>query len=149
MDDLTKRDIADILPHRPPFVFVDKIIQAEEKIVTTSKVFTEDEEYFKGHFPGNPIVPGVLLIESMAQTAGIAASNALSKDEKFEGASDLFYLSRVVDVKFKAPVLPGEEMQVTAEVVQSFGNMVKVSVESTVAGKIVAKGELVLSRITQ
>lgn len=148
MDDLTKYDIADLLPHRSPFVFVDKIIQADGKGVTTSKIFADDEEYFNGHFPGNPIVPGVLLIENMAQTAGIAASSALNENEKPEEAANVFYLSRVVDVKLKAPVLPGEEVQVTAEVVMSFGNMVKVSVESKVSGRTVAKGELVLSKMT-
>jgi 3-hydroxyacyl-[acyl-carrier-protein] dehydratase len=148
MDDMTKRDIEELLPHRPPFVFVDKIVQAEGASVTTSKIFSEDEEYFKGHFPGNPIVPGVLLIESMAQTAGLAASNVLSKGKKHEGAADVFYLSRVAGMKFKKPVLPGQEVRVRAEVVMSYGTMAKVSVESKVDGETVAEGELVLSKRT-
>jgi len=146
MDNLAKRDIADILPHRPPFVFVDKIVQAEEKVVTTSKIFAKDEEYFKGHFPGNPIVPGVLLIESMAQTAGIVALNVINDGKRLEGEAAMFYLSRVTDVKFKVPVLPDEEVIVTAEVIKSFGNMVKVFVKSKVAGQIVAEGEMILSK---
>ncbi|MBL7073045.1 MAG: 3-hydroxyacyl-ACP dehydratase FabZ [Candidatus Omnitrophica bacterium] len=147
MDNLAKRDIADVLPHRPPFVFVDKIVHAEGKVVTTSKIFAKDEEYFKGHFPGNPIVPGVLLIESMAQTAGIAALNAIGEFEKSKGEAAMFYLSRVVDVKFKVPVLPDEEVMATAEVIMSFGNLVKVFVKSKVAGKIVAEGEMILSKV--
>jgi len=146
MDNLAKRDIADVLPHRPPFVFVDKIVQAEGKVVTTSKIFAKEEEYFKGHFPGNPIVPGVLLIESMAQTAGIAALNVINDGKRLEGKEAMFYLSRVTDVKFKVPVLPDEEVMVTAEVIMSFGNLVKVFVKSKVANQIVAEGEIILSR---
>ncbi len=148
MNDLTKFDIADLLPHRPPFVFVDKILQADENSVTTSKIFDEKEEYFKGHFPGNPIVPGVLLIESMAQTAGIATSSTLTSEKKSKENSAVFYLSRVMDMKFKAPVFPGQEVQSTANVIASYGNMVKVSVESKVGETTVAKGEFALSRKT-
>jgi len=146
MDNLAKRNIADVLPHRPPFVFVDKIVHAEGKVVTTSKIFAKDEEYFKGHFPGNPIVPGVLLIESMAQTAGIAALNVISDGKMLEKEAAIFYLSRVTNVKFKMPVFPDEEVMATAKVIMSFGNLVKVFVKSKVAGKIVAKGEMILSR---
>ena len=122
------------------------IVQIEGECVTTSKIFGKDEEYFKGHFPGNPIVPGVLLIESMAQTAGIAALNAIGELEKSKGEVVMFYLSRVINVKFKVPVLPDEEVIVTAEIVKSFGNRVKVFVKSKVAGQIVAEGEMILSK---
>jgi len=94
-------DIKKILPHREPFLFIDEIIELEEKYVTGLKYVNSDEYYFKGHFPGAPVMPGVLQIEAMAQTGGILALNSVSDPEKY-----LTYFMKIDKVKFKKKVEP-------------------------------------------
>src|SRR5947207_7743469 len=99
------------LPHRPPFVFVRKLLKCEPGAfaeATTS--FAADDPMFTGHFPGNPLVPGVILTEALAQTAGIAAASGLSDISK-----PLFFLSAIRSMKFLRIVRPGEEIYLRAE----------------------------------
>lgn len=147
MCDILDRDIKELLPHREPFIFVDEILSISEDEITTLKTFKGEEEFFRGHFPGNPIVPGVLLVEVMAQTAGLLVSNALKGGDLTENVGTLFYLSRVIDVKFKVPVVPGDVVKTNVIIIGVFGDAVKVSATAEVSGRIVALGELVLSRV--
>ena len=71
MQQAANKDIKELLPHRPPFLFIDKVLSIVGNKITATRTIKKDEQYLKGHFPGNPIVPGVLIIESMAQAAGI------------------------------------------------------------------------------
>ena len=141
MDELLNKDIKDILPHREPFIFVDKVLEAKEGFVVASKTIKSDADYFKGHFPGQPLMPGVLIVECMAQAGGIACST-LGADMK--GA--ILFLSRVCDVKFKRPVMPGSTITMRAQVIEKYPPFYKVSVICEVQGKIVAEGELVLTK---
>ena len=103
---LNTNDIKDLIPHREPFLFVDtcKIIVPGEH-GKSERIFSENEYFFKGHFPNNPIVPGVIIVEAMAQTAGIVVSYKL---RDFKEKSVLFM--SVNKAKFRKPVLPNEEV---------------------------------------
>ena len=106
------KDIKELLPHRKPFLFVDKLdLVTDEKIIGTRK-YTDEDFFFQGHFPGYPIVPGVILVESMAQCggAGVAQSGILG--------DKLFFLATVDKVKFRRQVVPGDEVRFEIENVQ-------------------------------
>ena len=97
------RDIMRMLPHRQPFLLIDKIIEMGENYVVGLKNVTMNEEFFKGHFPGNPIMPGVLLIEAMAQTGGMFALSTVPDPHNY-----LTYFMKIDQVKFKQKVVPGD-----------------------------------------
>lgn len=103
------KDIKDLLPHREPFLYVDKLDEVSDERIVGTRKYNEDEYFFKGHFPGYPVVPGVILVESMAQCggAGVAQSGIL------EGK--LFFLATVDKVKFRRQVVPGDEVRFEVE----------------------------------
>ena len=129
------------LPHRPPFVFVRELIRtipdASAECATT---FDVDDPMFVGHFPGNPLVPGVILTEALAQTAGIAAASGHPED-----ARPLFLLSAIRGMKFHRAARPGERIELRAEKMAHVGDLVQFSVSATVSGVSVAEGQIVLS----
>ena len=145
MGEVHNKDVKELLPHREPFLFIDKILHLENNKIIASRFVGKNESYFKGHFPGNPIVPGVLIVESMAQAAGIVASHCFDDKKERMKQPTIFYLSRIADMKLKAPVLPGATIIVTAELLGSFAGAVKILAKAEVEDKIVAEGELVLS----
>ena len=97
MENLINKDIRELIPHREPFIFIDKVISAESGLVVALKYIKKDEAYFKGHFPGNPLVPGVLIVESMAQTSGIACALYCNeqKDVSLKPSGGIFSLSHI------------------------------------------------------
>ncbi len=105
-----RSEIEKLLPHRDPFLFVDTIDQNDEEKIIARHVFTENEFFFEGHFPGYPVVPGVILVETMAQAggAGLVKRNIM-------GGSSLFFLASVDKVKFRRQVRPGEEVTLVIE----------------------------------
>lgn len=147
MENLLNKDILELLPHRAPFLFIDKVVSVESGCVTALKHIKKNEEYFKGHFPGKPLVPGVLIVESMAQASGIACAVYLNKQKdtikKYPG---VYFLSRISDIKFKYPVLPGDTLIIRSEVTRYFAPFFKVQTSCKVNDEIVAEGELVLTR---
>jgi 3-hydroxyacyl-[acyl-carrier-protein] dehydratase len=142
VENLINKDITELLPHRKPFLFIDKVILLEgaNKIVAEKKI-NKDEDYLKGHFPGKPIVPGVLIVESMAQASGLIAAYSIGE------LKGVYYLSRISDIKFKHPVFPGDTLIIKAEVLGHFGQAVKTRAYCEVNGRVVAEGELVLSKM--
>jgi 3-hydroxyacyl-[acyl-carrier-protein] dehydratase len=97
-------DVKDFLPHRDPFLFVDRIEKADAEETIGYRRFTESDSFFKGHFPGFPVVPGVILIESLAQCGGAGAKMAT-------GIPGLFFLATVEKAKFRRQVKPGDEVR--------------------------------------
>jgi len=133
---LNMEDIMRILPHRFPILLVDKVIERDEKKIVAIKNVTISEIFFLGHFPEYPIYPGVLIIEGMAQTAGLLL---LKPDQK---AVPLFL--GIDSARFKSPVRPGDVLRYEVEIVESKLNMVKVKAKASVDDRIVATAELLL-----
>jgi 3-hydroxyacyl-[acyl-carrier-protein] dehydratase len=133
------QEILGILPQRFPFVLIDRVVELEpgKKVVAVKNV-SYNEGYFSGHFPGEPIMPGVLLIEAMAQAAIILF---YSRNGSASGKDYNYYLGSV-KVRFFHPVIPGDQLQITVEPVKMLSRAAIVSVKATVAGKEVAGGEL-------
>jgi 3-hydroxymyristoyl/3-hydroxydecanoyl-(acyl carrier protein) dehydratases len=124
------------LPHRSPFIFIDEVEKLEAGLQAEArKQFGGEEPFFQGHFPGNPIVPGVLLAEAMAQTAGIAIG----------GPGKMFLLTAIRSMKFLRPIRPQEEIHFRAKRVGEVGGLVQCAVEARVEGELVAEGQLILA----
>jgi UDP-3-O-[3-hydroxymyristoyl] N-acetylglucosamine deacetylase/3-hydroxyacyl-[acyl-carrier-protein] dehydratase len=110
---LEGEDICRILPHRDPMLLVDKVYHVDAENIVATKVFTTDEPFFKGHFPGEPIVPGVLLVEAMAQTGGI-----LVLHDKEDASLYSTYLMKADHTKFRRKVVPGEMLVMHLKVME-------------------------------
>jgi 3-hydroxyacyl-[acyl-carrier-protein] dehydratase len=129
------------LPHRPPFVFVRELIKCVPgTLAETTTSFAADDPIFAGHFPGNPLVPGVILTEALAQTAGIAAASGYPEDRR-----PLFLLSAIKGIKFLRAVAPGEQVDLRAEKLAQVDKLMQFKVVASINGECVAEGQLVLS----
>jgi len=137
------RAIMDILPHRFPFLLIDRIVELEpeENRVVALKNVTINEPFFQGHFPGVPIMPGVLLIEAMAQ-AGCILGQAIS----FQEEGNLIYFMGMDKVKFRKPVVPGDQLIIAAEFLKVKSKIIKMKGVITVDGQVVAEAELLASK---
>jgi len=128
-------EIMQHLPHRYPFLLVDRIIDLQPgKSITGIKNVTFNEPFFQGHFPGQPIMPGVLIIEAMAQVAGIAAFSS-----GMEGKA--VYFMSIEKAKFRRPVVPGDQLRLEIKVLQQRGNVWKFSGAATVDDKLVSEAD--------
>lgn len=139
MNTLDINQIKKLLPHRYPFLLVDKVISYERlKSLVAIKNVTQNEPYFAGHFPGKPIMPGVLIIESMAQTAALLG--AISLEDAPEGA--LYYLVGVDHVRFRHPVEPGDQLILNAVFIKERRNIWKFKTTAMVNSDLVASAEI-------
>ena len=129
------KEIQTILPHRYPFLMIDRIVELEpgSKAVGIKNV-TINEPFFLGHFPGNPIMPGVLIVEAMAQVAGVLAFRS-----GIQG--DAVYFMSIEKAKFRKPVVPGDQLRFEIAVLQHRGFVWKMSGNAYVDGKLVAEAE--------
>jgi len=134
---LSNVEIRKLIPHRFPFLLVDKIIELEPgKKAVGIKNVTANEPFFQGHFPEYPIMPGVLIVEALAQTAGIATANP------DEGKGKLGLFASIDSMKFKRPVLPGDTLRLEAEILMNKMGVVKAKVKATVDSQVAAEGEI-------
>lgn len=111
--------ITELIPHRSPFLWVDSILNFEDNILYTDKLIPKDLDVFKGHYPGNPILPGVLLCEALFQTGALLIA-LLLKDSQ-QTVSGVPVITRVEGVKFKRPVRPGDTIEMTVSLKESLG----------------------------
>jgi len=135
--------IKKMLPHRYPFLLLDRVLEVEDgKRCKALKNVTGNEPFFQGHFPGNPVMPGVLIVEAMAQACGIAAFS-LEKD-----VSDKWLLFAGIDkARFKRPVVPGDQLIIEAEFVSRKLNLWQFKATASVDGKLASQAEVRVATI--
>ncbi len=133
--------ILGILPHRYPFLLVDRVLELEKgKSITAIKNVTYNEHFFQGHFPVKKVMPGVLIIESVAQAGGILLYHSIPDPENV-----LVFLSAIHNAKFRKPVIPGDQLRLEAELTRLRKKVSFMKGKAYVDGEIVAEGEIIAS----
>jgi len=136
------KDIQTIIPHRYPFLLVDRILEVKEgKRAVGLKNVTVNEPFFPGHFPGHPVMPGVLIVEALAQ---VAAFTVLGRGEM---KGKLGYFTGIDKMRFRRPVIPGDQLRLEAELLRQRAHMAKAKVQATVAGEVAAAGEITFALV--
>jgi UDP-3-O-[3-hydroxymyristoyl] N-acetylglucosamine deacetylase/3-hydroxyacyl-[acyl-carrier-protein] dehydratase len=138
---LDVRRILDLLPHRYPFVMIDRVVAMADSELTAIKNVTINEPYFQGHYPGNPVMPGVLQVEAMAQAAGIM----LIRRTNMEGKTALFMSCD--KVKWRRPVRPGDQLNIKVKMTKQRGPVACAEAECTVNGQIVCSADLMFTTV--
>jgi len=139
---LQYEDIIKLLPHRYPFLLVDRITEIElGKSVVGYKNVTANEHFFQGHFPGNPIMPGVLIIEAMAQVGGVLARLSIQGEQDQE-STDVVYFMSIDKVKFRKPVVPGDQLRLQLQALRTGSRVWKLAGKAFVGEDLVAEAEL-------
>jgi UDP-3-O-[3-hydroxymyristoyl] N-acetylglucosamine deacetylase/3-hydroxyacyl-[acyl-carrier-protein] dehydratase len=134
--DITK--ILEVLPHRYPMLLVDRIVEMEAGVrIVGIKNVTINEPFFQGHFPGHPIMPGVLIVEAMAQTGGLLMMNTVENPEE-----KVVYFMTIDKAKFRRPVVPGDQLRFECRVLSFKGKRCTIRGEAFVDGKKVAEAEM-------
>lgn len=132
-------EIMKMLPHRYPFLLVDRLeVEVPGEKGTGIKNVTMNEEFFQGHFPGNPVMPGVLQIEAMAQTAGAIV---IAKDNNNDGQTKSVLFMSIDGVKFRKPVKPGDQLRMHVEKIKERRNIFVFKGQTTVDGQVVSEAE--------
>ena len=134
---LDVNEIRQILPHRYPFLLVDRIVEMDAESIVGIKNVTANEPFFMGHFPDFPVMPGVLIVEAMAQTAGILVLRSIpDRDQK------LVLLVSVDGARFRRPVVPGDQLRLEMKLIRRKGSVAKMSGRALVDGVLVAEAEV-------
>ena len=137
---LNRDQVLELLPHRPPFLLVDEVEELEPGVrCVAARTLRDDDFWFAGHFPGNPVMPGVLIVEALAQAATIAAASG----GDIAGKIGLF--AGIDKVRFKRVVKPGDTMRLEAEIVAVHGPVGRAKVKATVDGQLACRGELMFA----
>ncbi len=137
MTRLNIEEIRDILPHRYPFLLVDRIDELEPERIVGIKNVTINEPFFQGHFPDYPVMPGVLIVEAMAQVAGVLVLSQIP-----ERHSKLVLLAGVDGAKFRKPVRPGDQLRIEMKLIKRKAALAKMNGTATVDGVLVAEAEM-------
>ena len=128
-----------LLPHRPPFLLVDRVVAFEkETSLTAVKGVTMNEPFFTGHFPGHPVMPGVLILEALAQAAALLACLSLPPEKLGDTVT---YLMGIDGARFRRPVVPGDRLELRVEVTRRKGSVWKQTGQALVDGEVVAEAE--------
>ena len=130
-------EIRAILPHRYPFLLVDRIVELEPERIVGIKQVTANEPFFEGHIPGFPVMPGVLIVEAMAQTAGVMVLKNMP-----DRADKLVLLVAVENARFRRPVVPGDTLRMEMKVLKKKASVAKMAGVATVDGVVVAEAEV-------
>jgi len=131
------QEIMELLPHRYPFLLVDRVVEWDPgKRIVGIKNVTINEPFFQGHFPGHPIMPGVLIIEAVAQVGGILALKAMGGEKR------IAYFTGIDNCKFRRPVVPGDQLRLEVTVIAHKGPLWKMHGEAKVDGATVAKADV-------
>jgi len=130
-----RKEIEDILPHRDPFVFVDEVESLEDGSIRATRLFKADEWYFAGHFPQYPVVPGVLLVETLAQAGGVGFKLV---DPTVRG---IFFLATINNVKFRRQVRPGDLFEIQVTTLKGSAKLIKQAGKGFVAGELAVEAE--------
>ena len=128
--------ILKVMPHRPPFLLLDRVIKSDATKITAIKNVTINEEYFRGHFPGHPIMPGVLQLEAIAQVAGVLLL------KQIEAVNQVAYFMSAENVKWRRPVVPGDTLIIEVEMTKLRGKIGKAKGVCKVGGEIVSEAEV-------
>ncbi|MCX5668256.1 MAG: 3-hydroxyacyl-ACP dehydratase FabZ [Candidatus Omnitrophica bacterium] len=134
--------IQKILPHRYPFLLVDRIIESTDKKIVGLKNVTINEPFFQGHFPEHPIMPGVLILEAMAQVGGIGALSLP------ENRGKMAYFLSIKEAKFRKPVVPGDQLIIEVEIMKKKLSVLQVRATAKVAGEVVTEAEMMFAFVT-
>ena len=137
MPSLDVQEIAEILPHRYPMLMVDRIVDFNEESIIGIKNIAANEPYFTGHFPGYPVMPGVLIIESMAQVSGILVAKLAPHTR-----GKLMYLASIDEAKFRKPVVPGDQLRLEMKLIRLKHAVAKIKGVATVDGQVVAEASV-------
>ena len=140
------QEILNAIPHRPPFLYVDTIVERKEDGIVCRKTFEPDEYFFAGHYPDFPLVPGVILCEAAMQAAAVFLSERIQKEESEQGETKKFPVAtRINDVKFKKMVRPGDTIEITVTLKEKLSNAYFLSANVTVDGKTAARLEFAVT----
>lgn len=134
---MTREEILQAIPHRDPFLLVDEVLERDESKIVCTKTFSGEEDFFAGHYPGHPLVPGVLLCEAAMQAGAILLSSQLAA----EAEGKMPVATRMNDVRFKRMVRPGETIRMEIELVERLANAFFMKAKSTVDGKVAVRFE--------
>jgi beta-hydroxyacyl-ACP dehydratase FabZ len=127
-------DMLDFLPHRYPFLMVDKVVKVDDERIVAIKNVSNNESYFQGHFPNNPIMPGVFILEAMFQAGGLLSMSRTGPPE-----TTIAYLTQITKAQFKNPVIPGDHLYVTVSILANMGSAYKFTGKADVSGVMVAE----------
>ena len=131
-------ELMKLLPHRYPFLLLDRIVDVDgDNSATGIKNVTFNEPHFQGHFPGQPVMPGVLIVEAMAQVAGAISLKAAGSDQP-----SLVYFLTIDGAKFRKPVVPGDRLEIKVRKIKKRGNIVRFACEAFVDGTMTAEAEI-------
>lgn len=145
MSTLEIRDIMDRIPHRYPFLLVDRVIELvpRQRIVAIKNV-TINEAFFQGHFPGAPVMPGVLIIEALAQAGAVLLLSDIP-----DRASKLVYFTGIDEARFRRPVVPGDQIRLTMDVLKLRSRTCKMRGTAEVEGELAAEAEIMSALVTR